>query len=570
MEFPKLDFSFDGVRASDLGLAAAKDVCLHPAAPNVTWAQPDYGDPVDTSRFVTGHMTYALVDDEYATFWLLSDDFDERQGTFRWLVANLHGRDVAMTCSLYTAADGQAMEWYGVCSVEDVSDDPATLEKVRVSWERRPYRMLDDGEHAVEFDAAWDIDAAAATFSRTDEGEVTSAACMLGMLWLTRPDGTLWSTRDGSLLVQQAAAPMAPGVRMAADGELAVLWSESGAWWSRDMRAWSPVAGAPAPLLSACVAEGTVTLAGEGGTRFTRDLQRWASAPADNMPFPGVSAACSHGGAYVFACEADGGALVLSSRDGVRTVSESVLPVRVCSMCSVPSGVVAIGEGRSFVSADLVSWREGSPVGDAHTVVAFGDRAVAVGSGWAMSEAVAAGEEAADEHLPIRRTAAFLFDTVMPSAVTVECNYRMSLSYGGQTSELAVGSNTLPWPLGHGRHEMELSVPYQPGVWAPMAEEPRGFPAGAWWRYAQLAARPEGWADFGTPPEGCGWLVLQNRQLVEVADLVAVPPWGMFPAFEAVEEFREVPDIDAAFAEGVFYERQSRVRVAFRWERGEL
>ncbi len=55
-----------------------------------------------------------------------------------------------------------------------------------------------------------------------------------------------------------------------------------------------------------------------------------------------------------------------------------------------------------------------------------------------------------------------------------------------------------------------------------------------------------------------------------MADLVAVPPWGMFPAFEACDGFCEVPAIDAAFREGVFYERQGRVRVAFQWERGEL
>ncbi len=514
MRFPKLDFSFDGVRASDLGLAAAKDVLLHPAAPNVTWAQPDYGDPVDTSRFVTGHMTYGLVDDEYATFWVLADDFDERQSTFRWLVANLHGRDVAMTCSLHTAPDGHALEWYGVCSVEDVSEDPGTIDKVKVSWQRRPYRMLPDGEHVVEFPAAWDIDAAAASFTVTDGREVTSAAPMMGMLWLTCPDGTLWSTRDGSAAVQQAASPMGPGVRLAADGELAVLWSGEGAWWSRDMRSWRPVEGAPAPILSACVADGAVALVGEGGSRFSRDLLHWADAPADNMPFPGAAAACSHKGAYVFAMEADGGTLVLASRDGLRSFSESVLPVRVCSMCSVPSGVVAIGEGRSFVTGDLSSWTEGSGVGDAHTVVAFGDR--------------------------------------------------------GQTATLSVGATTLPWALGHGRHEIALTVPYQPGVWAPLAEEPRGFPAGAWWRYRRLGARPAGWADFGAPPDGCPWLVLQNRELVEVADLVAVPPWGMFPAFEACDGFCEVPAIDAAFREGVFYERQGRVRVAFQWERGEL
>lgn len=567
MRFPKLDFSFDGVLASDLGLVAAKDVCLHPAAPNTTWAQPDYGDPVDTSRFVAGHMTYGLVDDEYATFWLTAEDFDGRQEAFRWLVANLHGRDVAMTCSLYTAPDGHALEWYGVCSVEDVSDDPATLDKVKVAWQRRPYRMLPDGEHAVEFPAAWDIDAAAASFAITDGREVTSAAPMLGMLWLTCPDGTLWSTRDGSSAVQQAASPMGPGVRLAADGELAVLWSREGAWWSRDMRAWQPIAGAPAPILSACVAEGTVALAGEGGSRFSRDLSHWADAPADNMPFPGATAACSHKGAYIFALEAEGGTLVLASRDGLRTFSESVLPVRVCSMCSAPSGVVAIGEGRSFVTSDLVSWTEGSEVGDAHTVVAFGDRVVAVGTSWAMSEAASTS---ADEHLPIERTAVFLFDTVMPSAVTVECNYEMEVSYGGQTAALPVGGATLPWALGHGRHEIALTVPYQPGVWAPLAEEPRGFPAGAWWRYRQLSSRPVGWADFGAPQEGCPWLVLQNRELVEVAELVAVPPWGMFPAFEACDDFCEVPSIGAAFREGVFYERQDRVRVAFRWERGEL
>ncbi len=71
----------------------------------------------------------------------------------------------------------------------------------------------------------------------------------------------------------------------------------------------------------------------------------------------------------------------------------------------------------------------------------------------------------------------------------------------------------------------------------------------------------------GRPARGLGRL---RRELVEVADLVAVPPWGMFPAFEACDGFCEVPAIDAAFREGVFYERQGRVRVAFQWERGEL
>lgn len=566
MDFPELDFTFDGVKAADIGLAAAKDVNLHPASPNVTWATPDYGEPVDTSRFVTGHMTYGLVDDEYATFWVLAEDFEGRQAAWRWLVANVHGGDVAMTCSLLTADDGRALEWYGACSVEDVSADPGTLEKVKVSWQRRPYRMMPDGEAAVEFDAAWGIDVAAATFVATDGRAVTSAAPMRGELWLTCPDGTLWSTGDGRALVQQAAEPMAEGVRIAADGALAVLWSESGAWWSRDMARWRAVEAAPTPLLSVHVEGGAAAFEGEGAALVTRDFSHWADATAISA-LDGVTAACSHGGAYVLACEDGEGSLMLATRDAMRSFASSSLPVRVSSMCSVGRGVVAVGDGRSFFTADLANWAEGAAVGDAAEVVPFGDRAVVVGSGWAVS---GAASDCAEARLPIVRGVVLPIDTSMPTEVTVECNYEASVSLGGRAAPVPAGTSALPWALGHGRHELTLSVPYQPDVWAPMDAPGPRFPAGTWWRLRAVGERPDGWDDFAPPPEGRDWTVLQNGSLVAAADLVALPPWGSFPVFEPAGAYLEVPDVDVSFAAGVFFEKQGRVRATFRWERGEL
>lgn len=565
MDFPELDFTFDGVKTSDLGLAAAKDVCLHPAAPNITWATPDYGEPVDTSRFVAGRMTYGLVDDEYADFWVLADDFEGRQAAWDWLVANVHGGDVAMTCSLLTDGGGRPLEWRGACSVEDVSADPGTLEKVRVRWQRRPYLRMPDGAHAEEFAAEWPIDVGAATFEAADGRTVTSAAPMLGELWVTCPDGTLWSTADGRLLVQQAAEPMGEGVRIAADGGLAVLWSESGAWWSRDMAEWREAAGLPAPLDSVAVLDGVAAFSGAGGTSATRDFEHWARAA--DAPVAGVSAACAAPGARLFACPGDGGTVVLATRDAGRTFSESALPVAVASMCAAGGAVVAVGEGRSFVTYDLSSWAEGSPVGDARAVVALGDRAVAVGSTFSVSSP-ADGEGA---HMPIERAASLHMDTDMHSEVWVETNYAMGVSYCGETVDLAPGTSTLPWALGRGVHELSLRVPYQPAVWAPLADEPEGFPDGAWWRYRALGERPGGWADFARPPEGCEWRVLQEGGLVCCSDLVALPPWGMFPAFEPADGLEEVPaGARPPFSPGMFWERQSRVRAAFGWERGRL
>ncbi|WP_028027286.1 hypothetical protein [Adlercreutzia mucosicola] len=565
MDFPELDFTFDGVRATDLGLVASKSVNLHPAAPNVTWATPDYGEPVDTSRFVAGRMTYGLVDDEYADFWVMADDFEGRQAAWRWLVANVHGADAAMTCSLFTADDGRALEWYGTCSVEDVSADPGTLEKVRVSWQRRPYRRMPDGTHTEELAAEWPIDVGAATFEAADGRAVTSAAAMLGELWVTCPDGTLWSTADGLVLVRQAAEPMGPGVRIAADGGLAVLWSELGAWWSRDMAEWREAEGLPVPLESAAVVDGVAAFAGPGGLAATRDFEHWARAV--DLPAEGVSATCRAPGARLFACPGSGGTLVLATRDAGRSFAESALPVAVESMCAAGGAVVAVGEGRSFVTFDMATWAEGSSVGDARAVVGLGDRAVAVGSTFAVSSP-ADGEGA---HMPIERTAVLSVDTDMCSEVSVEGNYAMSATYRGETAELPPGAAVLPWPLGHGRHEILLRVPYQPAVWSPLADEPADFPSGAWWRYRAMGEQPEGWEAFARPPAGCEWRVLQEGGLVCCSDLVALPPWGTFSAFEPSDELEPVPNgARPPFAPGLFWERQSRVRVAFRWERGCL
>lgn len=562
-------FSFDGVRSDDLRMAVTEDVCLKQAEPAATWATPDYGDPVDTSRFVAGYMTYLLVEDEYAVFFL-KGDIDERIERYRWLVANLHGRSVLMTCSVLLAPDGQAYRWHGECSVEDVSEKPNTFRLVRIAWSRRPYRLVDDGEFTASFPARWGLDLTAVRFAEPNGMDVLSAAVRGGRLLLTTPAGRLLETHDGYHLVEQPAQPMGPGIRVASSASLTVLWHPDGRIWaSRDMGAWTQLSGMPEAIEDVAVV-GTVVVAKGAGT-VCRSVSMAPAASMDEecvLPFDGLLCACIARGRFVAAVEApEGGSTMLASADGCRTWLTSQLPVRVDAMCETPSGAAAVGGGRSFMTADFANWTEGAALGEASRLYPLGDKLVAVGSTYWISEPM---DEAPDEYEPIVREVVFRQDTAMPATPTVGCNYEAVLTYEGRSFRVGPGEASLPVVLGHGEHTFGIEVPYQPDVWSLLADEPKGFPDGAWWLYEEVAEKPGEWVEWSASEEMDGYWVLQNGSMVEVPDLVAVPEWGRWPVFSASDSYSRCDGYAVDFEEGMFYRKEDAVEVAFTWERGDL
>lgn len=561
-------FSFDGVRSDDLRLAVTEDVCLRQAEPAATWATPDYGDPVDTSRFVAGYMTYRLVEDEYAVFYIRGD-IEERIERYRWLVANLHGRSVLMTCSVLLAPDGQAYRWGAECSVEDVSEKANTFRLAKVSWSRRPYRLVDDGSHVARFPARWSVDLAAVRFAQPNGMEVSSAAVRGSQLYLTTESGRLLRTADGYHLVEQPAQPMGPGVRIASSDSLTVLWHPDGRiWGSRDMVSWAPIAGMPGEIADVAVT-GVVAVAKGGGEvcRSVALAPAAAMGEASALPLDGLLCACTARGRFLAAVDSGEGSTMMASADGCRTWTLSQLPVRVDAMCETPSGAAAVGGGRSFLTSDFSGWTEGARVEGAERLYPLGDKLVAVGGTYWISEAM---EEAPDEYEPISREVVFRQDSTMPATPTVESNYELTLSYEGQSWRLGAGAVALPVALGHGEHAFTAEVPYQPDVWTPLADEPAGFPSGCWWLFEEVAERPAGWVDWSASDEMDGYWVLQNGAMVEAPDLVALPEWGRWPVFRESDAYRECGGYAVDFDEGLFYRKESEVRIEFSWERGDL
>jgi hypothetical protein len=154
-----VDFTFNGYSIADFGLTATSESSLHPAEPNITWHEPAYGTPVDTSRFVTGDMTYNLVDDEYAEFYVpqevtIDGETKTREDMWQWFMANVHGQVVDMTCEARKSGT-ELLHWYADCTVTDESGLPCKHEIIKVSWQRTPWLDLADGTYTHSEPAQW-------------------------------------------------------------------------------------------------------------------------------------------------------------------------------------------------------------------------------------------------------------------------------------------------------------------------------------------------------------------------------------------------------------------------------
>ena len=156
-----MNFTFDGYSTDDFGLIALSDTDLHSAQPNITWHEPAYGTPVDTSRFVTGDMTYNLVEDEYAMFYIpdtvtIDGEQKTREDMWNWLKDNVHGNLVDMTCDARKTGD-EYLHWDADCTVTDESSLPCRHEIIKIEWQRTPWLDLDDGTYFASMDADWEL-----------------------------------------------------------------------------------------------------------------------------------------------------------------------------------------------------------------------------------------------------------------------------------------------------------------------------------------------------------------------------------------------------------------------------